>query len=230
MKEQDRGVRWFNTRFYPHYCTGRAARYEVAVLPRLRQEAVTLFTPWGPRYDYADRGTRIRPGDKELTALAFLAHIWNRFGRCMPYKSWRWLFLGADIYGSRINSLPAPAVDEYFASFREHLAGLIPQAEFRLWSEFDPAASVLRADIAANFQQYFPPWLEAKAATTARNMGLGADHRPYLIERLTEATLIEQQFSPIKVSAVARHKDDHVDGELPRLYLVPPELQRPWMG
>ena len=37
----------------------------------------------------------------------------------------------------------------------------------------------------------------------------------YLTERLTEAEIIETLYRPIKISAVGRHKDDGVDGNLP---------------
>jgi len=60
-------------------------------------------------------------------------------------------------------------------------------------------------------------------------MGKGGDPKEYLVERLAEAMFIETTLHPIKISCVARHKDDKVDWELPRLYFLPERLHAPWL-
>lgn len=51
----------------------------------------------------------------------------------------------------------------------------------------------------------------------------------YLRERICEAEIIEAVYKPIKVSAVGKNKDNGVDRELPRIYILTSELQFPWL-
>lgn len=229
MKEQDPGVKWFNTSFYPQRNTGRAVRYEDGVLPRLREQTVTLFTPWGPRYKWETRGVDIKKGDKEFDVLNFLSALRNELVQNMPKKNFRWIFLGADLYGTRINNLPSDIVDRYFTGLVECLAWILPTAEFKLWSEFDDDAEKYRQNIRRNLSDFVDDNLLFRANQTARTMERKGNPQEYLVERLAEAMLIEETFRPIKVSCVGRHKDDKVDWELPRLYFLPELLQAPWM-
>lgn len=227
MKEQDLGVRWFNTVFYPQRKTARAVRYEGCVLPRLRENEVTLFTPWGPRYYWQERGTEIGPNDKEVEVLTFFSRMLKEWRENMPGKKFTWLFLGADLYGTRINGLPEEPVGLYFENLRWWLAEILPLAEFRLWSEFDQEAAPLRERVGADLHQRLSRLIIDRARRTSRVMGGAAE--TYLTERLTEADLIETLYRPIKVSAVGRHKDAEVDGSLPRLYFLPETLWAPWL-
>lgn len=227
MREQDPGVKWFNTVFYPRAKTARAVRYEDGVMPRLREDEPRLFTPWGPRYHWQERGTEIGPDDKEIEVLIFFSQLIERWRENMPGKKFSWLFLGADLYGTRINGLPAEPVGLYFASLRLWLDEILPATEFRLWSEFDQEAETLRERIRPDLQERLSWSAIDRAEKTSRLMGGAAE--AYLTERLTEADLIESLYHPIKVSAVGRHKDDEVDGDLPRLYLLPERLWAPWL-
>lgn len=229
MKEQDAGVKWFNTVFYPLKKTGRAVRYEDGVLPRLRKKEIILFTPWGPRYSWEKRGVIIQETDKEVEALNFLVELLDELRKNMPDKIFRWVVLGADLYGTRINKLPAEAASGYFNSFAEWLRRIIPIAEFQLWSRFDNAAEAYRQEVSANFDKLISRESLSRANQTARAMGRNSSAKEYLVERLAEAMLIEHALKPIKISCVARRKDDNVDWGLPRLYFLPEELQAPWM-
>jgi hypothetical protein len=51
----------------------------------------------------------------------------------------------------------------------------------------------------------------------------------YLRERICEAEMIESIYAPIKVSVVPKNKDNEVDRNLPRVYLIPPAVQLPWL-
>ncbi len=51
----------------------------------------------------------------------------------------------------------------------------------------------------------------------------------YLRERIAEALIVEKIFAPVKVSAVAKNKDNEVDMNLPRLYIIPEREQFPWL-
>jgi hypothetical protein len=231
MKEADAGVKWFRTAFFcrDKYRAGRPVRYEDngGVLCRLRFNNITLFTPWGPRYDWKNRGVEIKSGHREVTVLNFLAQMFNELRTNMPGKNIRWLFLGADLYGARINCLPVSAVGEYFASLAEWLRIALPESEFRLWSEFDKLAEVHRQYARNNFSKLVPNGFLAVAAETAKRFG--SDPKIYIVERLAEARLMEELFRPIKISLVGRGKDHKVDADLPRLYLLPKELHAPWL-
>ncbi|NQU83448.1 MAG: hypothetical protein HQ536_01935 [Parcubacteria group bacterium] len=229
MKEKDPGVKWFNTIFYPRRKTGRAVRYEDGVLSRLRQQNVVLFTPWGPRYSWQARGKIIQADDKEVRVIHFLAEILQEWKVNMPDKIFRWIFLGADLYGTRINRVPAEIVTDYFGSLAEWLKKVLPETEFRLWSEFNHSAEIYRRRIDENFEKYVNQKLLWCATRTAKAMDRGGDPREYLIERIAEAIVIEELFHPVKISCVARGKDDKVDWNLPRLYFVPEILHAPWL-
>jgi hypothetical protein len=229
MKEQDVGIKWFNTVFYPEKNTGRAVRYRDGILDRLRQQEIVLFTPWGPRYSFESRGVTIRDSDKEMEVLKFLANFFAELQQNMRGKRFRWMFLGADLYGSRINNLPQDVVSSYFDSLRERLNQVLPVAEFSLWSQFDSLAELYRERVRTDFKDLITPEVMVRAMQTARAMGRNSSAHDYLVERLAEATLIENNFRPIKISCVARHKDHIVDWNLPRLYLVPKHLHAPWL-
>jgi hypothetical protein len=229
MKEEDVGVKWFNTVFYPQRRAGRAVRFENGVLPRLRAPEVTFFTPWGPRYSWETRGVVIQEGDREVEVLNFLARLLGELRQNMPGKSFRWVLLGADLYGTRINGLPCEVVTNYFESLTQWLGQILPIAEFQLWSQFDKKAEEYRREIRVDFDDLISPELLSRTNRTARAMGRGGDPKEYLVERLVEAALVEEAFHPIKISCVARHKDDEVDGALPRLYFLPEHLHAPWL-
>lgn len=230
----DPEIKWFNTIFYPRNKIARAVEYEHGVLARLHGYGcvgpeIILFTPWGPRYDCEKRGIEIKPGDKEIETLNFLAALLAKWQEKMPNKKFHWIFLGADLYGTRINNLPENAVAEYFASLARWLAQILPEAEFRLWSEFDKEVGNSRRNIWENFGDFVDSNLLIRAQKTAQAMGNGSDPKAYLVERITEAIFIEDTYRPIKISCVPKYKDDKVDWILPRLYLVPTHLHAPWM-
>ncbi len=229
MKEIDHGVRWFNATYYRNNKVFSAVLYEEKILPRLRENKVTLFTPWGPRYSFAERGTEIDSQDKEVEVLKFLSKMIACLKAAMPEKEFSWIFLGADLYGTRINGLDLESVRNYFDWLQMWLSDLIPEATFKLWSEFDLEAEAYRQEVANNFAKYSNPKLLERAERTAKGMGRGSSAREYLVERFAEALLIEERFRPIKVSCVNRGKDATVDLELPRLYFLPENLQAPWM-
>lgn len=231
MKSKDgkAEIKWFNTVFYPQRKTARAVRYEDGVLPRLRKEKITFFTPWGPRYKWETRGTIIRVGDKEVDVLHFLREILEECKRNMKEKTFRWVFLGADLYGNRINNLPNGITERYFESLADWIAEIIPEAEFILWSKFDQGAEIYRKKICNEFNRYADMGLLNRAIKTAHSMGNQGCSKKYLIERISEAMLVEELFEPIKISCAPRHKDDKVDYMLPRLYFLPKHLNAPWL-
>lgn len=229
MKEQDYAVRWFAQEFYPRQHTARAVFYEDKLLARLRQTEIRFFTPWGPRYSWRGRGTFVHLNDPEVALLQFLARLFQILKEHMPGKTFRWLFLAADLYGTRINHLPSDIVRDYFESLRGRLNEILPEAELVFWSEFSELAEPYRQRAKADLCHQLSPAVITAAENTARLMDCGGDPHQYLVERLAEARLIEELWEPIKVSCVRRSKDDEVDADLPRLYLVPEKYHAPWL-
>lgn len=229
MKKEREEIKWFNTVFYPKYKTARAARYEDGILTRIKENLINIFTPWGPRYSWQKRGTTIHANDKETKVLKLLQNLSYELKMNMPSKTFNWIFVGADLYGTRINTLPKHAVAEYFSSLEICIKGLFPDSSFHLWSSFDKDAESFREEVNNNFDKYVDPRLLRRTHETAKMMNGGGDPRKYLIERISEAILMEKTFRPIKVSCAPRYKDDKVDLDLPRLYLLPEELQAPWL-
>lgn len=227
MKERDSDVKWFNTEFYPHNRVASAVRYEDGILPRLCEAEVNFFSPWGPRYSWEARGMVIEPKDREVATLQFLAGLYGEVLRGMPSKGLHWIFLCADLYGTKINDLSDEPVSEYFASLRSWLAEILPLAEFRLWSEFSNQAEPCRELVRVNLSQIVGQSILTRAVQTSQKMGGNATD--YLVERLAEAMLIEELYHPIKVSLAPKGKDAEVDYRLPRLYLLPEDLQAPWL-
>lgn len=227
MKIADSVVRWFVTEFYPRRRIVTATRYEEVIVPRLGDKAINFFSPWGPRYKWQVRGTTIKDGDPEVQTLSFLADLFIEMRGQMPAKKLSWIFLGADLYGTRINTLPTNVVADYFASLQNWLKNLIPEAEFVLWSDLDALAMSYRERARANLGELIGPNVRFRANRTAAMMKGSADE--YLVERLAEAMLIEDLCHPIKISLVPKSKDAEVDHHLPRLYILPEELQAPWL-
>ena len=112
-------IKWFNCDFYPSKRTGRAVRYEDGVLPRMKEVHTKLFTPWGPRYDWETRGVEIFEEHREVQTLAYLAKLFTELKAQMPEKTWQWIFLAADTYGTRVNKLSTQVVQEYFSSLKK---------------------------------------------------------------------------------------------------------------
>lgn len=225
-------LKWFRCIKQPLDSTGRSERCDEpgGGFDRFRNPQVQLFTPWGPRYDWEARGMVIKPDHKEVELLQFFADLLAELQENMPWHTFEWTFLAADLYGARINHLPPEVVEDYFDSVQEVLAEYLPEASLRRWSEFDEQAEPYRQAIRDNFDDEFRSALVHRARKTAKAMGLGSNSDDYLVERLAEARLIEDWLHPVKISPVARHKNQGVDGTLPVFYFVPPELHAPWMG
>ncbi len=198
-KEKDPGVKWFNVEFYPENYSGHAVHYHErdGVLDRLRQPTVTFFTPWGPRYSWERRGTEILPEHKEMQTLQHLANLFEQMKNNMPRKQWRWVFVGADLYGTRINKLPEEAVFAYFESLKRRLGEMIPEAEFHLWSTYDAQVEEKRRLIREKgLRELIPGNVLLGAQLVAGKGAFTGSAMDYLVERIAEAQLVEELFHP----------------------------------
>lgn len=232
MKEQDGAVKWFNCEFYPRHKVMNAVLYHEKVLPRLRQDEVTFFTPWGARKEHARFcGERVKASilcgvDPEYATLMFLAGLYREICEGLAPKRVRWILLGADLYATRINHVYPEWVDGYMKHLEAWVKQEMPSAEFYHWSTFDQVAEHYREIARDNLCTLIGLSTRERAERTAQYMGGNADE--YLVERIAEALFVEHHFHPIKISLVPKHKDAKVDCELPRLYLVPEKLRAPW--
>ena len=99
------------------------------------------------------------------------------------------------------------------------------------WSEYDsiadPYREAMNETLSMGLCQFDGGLLQRAEATTGK-MQRNSSPIAYLVERAVEAMVIEKMYQPIKLSCVARHKDDKIDLDLPRLYIVPEELTAPW--
>lgn len=226
-RETDPGIKWFNCRWYPSHKQEGSVQYHTAdgTLTRLRKPQVTLFTPWGPCYHPESLATR--GYDRERRTLAFLAETLWQLEMNLP-REWRWILLGADLYGTRLNGLSDEAVHTYFAKVSMLVHEYLPQAEWHLWSAYDTLVQTKRGQAEAELPRRISGTVKQRAKHTSERRGFGS-FESYLIERLTEAFYVEETWAPIKLSLAPRHKDSEVDAELPRLYVVPPELRTPWL-
>lgn len=161
--------------------------------------------------------------------MNFLAGLFGELKRNMPDKNFRWVILGADLYGTRINNLPIDITSEYFESLTDWLHQILPIAEFQIWSQFDDSAERYRQMVRENFDTLVSEHLLSRANQTAQAMERNSSATNYLVERFAEAMLVESILKPIKISCAPRHKDDSVDWELPRLYFLPDSLHVPWL-
>ncbi len=235
MKQNDSGVKWFVTDYYPSHRTGRAVHMEGknGILDRLSRKEITFFTPLGPRYDWEKRGIKVLLDDAEARLLRFLKqNVYMPMEVLFSRKDFKWIFLGADSYGSNINNLPSDVVRNYFLEMGNLVKTIFPnpKVSFELWSSYEELAMPYKEKVQLDIAKYVPSHIRSNAKSVAEKMGLGGNHSEYLVERVAEALLIDDLYHPIKISCVARYKDDYVDVNLPRLYLVPSSNHAPWMG
>lgn len=188
-----------------------------------------LFVPWG-----------VKPEGKPFLEKTVMDNI-QSIQRLLNARgiNTQVLLMPADLYATEINRLDAEKVKKYFGFIEEQAV----QRGFTVkpWS-------IIRTE---NIKQYMkrskelseeklrsllpPPVVDGALDAAKRRSGyfLREDVEnaafAYLRERVCEAEIIEIAYQPIKISAVAKNKDNGVDRDLPRLYLIPPDQQFPWL-
>lgn len=211
-----------------------------------RDNTLQLFTPWGPPYNKDALNLREGPEIKTLKKLAEIARIFTSHKIDI-----QWIILGADLYGTEINRLGSlngpPRISEevvkrYFSNLGRALSVRLSKSKLYLWSQI---RSKYQTAYFAYQQEYDSEKIKRligesslkQMVYTARlichlNSSEEAEIMAlrYVQERICEARLIEAIWHPIKISLAPRHKDEIVDMELPRLYLIPKELQTPWLA
>lgn len=192
---------------------------------------VTLFVPWGAR----PTGSF---GESEITVLNRLANLKEMLLRRKISSSL--LLMPADLYATEINNqVASEQADSYFRTVTEEAEirgftaipwSAIRQAHIELYTQ---RSSELTTE---NIQKLLSANKIVKAFDAAgRRSGYTERTKiqnaafAYLRERICEAEMIESIYAPIKVSVVPKNKDNEVDRNLPRVYLIPPAVQLPWL-
>ena len=211
-----------------------------------RDSALRLFTPWGPPYNKEALDLREGSEIKTLKKLAEIARLFASYEIDV-----QWVILGADLYGTEINRLGRldgpPRISEevvkrYFSNLNRALLVRLPQAKLYLWSQirFEHQTAYSRYQEDYNTErigQLIGETLLKQMTYTAKLIcRLSSKEEAeimalrYLKERISEALLVEEIWQPIKISLAPPGKDEIVDMNLPRLYLIPKELQTPWLA
>lgn len=214
-------------KYYFEYGEAKVARFNEGIIPRLGAKEGIFFTPLGPRYDFDLRGDEILAHHAEMKLLEFLSN-WLKTWPAEFATPTTWIFLAADYYGTDINRLPAAKVNKYFISFEEKVKSLMgSKAKFVKWSEEREKATAYRETAQSRYSMLRARTLGRAELIAARK---GGDAKQYLVERITEALYMEAKFKPIKISCANPQDDGDVDMHLPRLYVVPEHLRKPWRG
>jgi len=225
-EERKPGIQWLDTCFCSAKQTEAVLYKERILAGLLAMPGVSLFTHWEPRYDWRERGIEIRLGDKEMETLIHFADILAELRANMPEHWFRWEFLGADLHGIRANGLPKEVVAQYFDSLDRMILRIFPverhngqrDIDFTLWSEVESNRL----------------YKVKQTRDTVKKEGYSD---AYLVERMTEARVLKTSgimgggvTTLIKASCAPRQEDDMVDLDIPRLHLLPANLQTPWIS
>lgn len=197
---------------------------------RVNGSTLTLFVPWGvrptgiPRLE-TDVIKRLVSLESSLSSRDVNAQI---------------LIMPADVYATEVNNQVDPGqVMRYFA-FIENIAkqngfSVKPWSEIRSENlgiyqrrvEELTEEEITKFLSPANFQEALGAASRRSGYNTEEDVRKAAF--AYLRERICEAEIIENTYQPIKVSVTSRNRDDGVDGNLPRIYIIPANLQFPWL-
>ncbi|MBU1201710.1 MAG: hypothetical protein KJ583_06490 [Nanoarchaeota archaeon] len=188
------------------------------------QGVLNLFVPWGPKYNYVEKGITVGLPEKQTIAeLKCLVDFFKENN----YKPNLFLMF-ADSYGTEINSLPVDVVKGYFSNLEKYVGDSL-DCKPLWWSKIKDSKRYfeLKNDVEKNFFDYVDKDVYEDNLMTAKKFKGGADSaKIYSLERVTEGLLIEELYSPIKLSLVKKEKDA-LDGPLKRLYVI--ESRKPWM-
>jgi hypothetical protein len=194
-----------------------------------------LFSPWGPRYN--NRSPKIEENDPETNTLREIKNIFNKFND-LGYTI-KFLLMPADAYGTEVNNLSQTFVTDYFKWLEDRTNKELKtlnqcDVEVKLWSEIREEQKnrydTLSFEIDQNFNSYikdgeFQNAMQVAKVFNPKNAQSSA--RKYCIERLVEGNIINEIYTPIKLSLVRKEKDT-LDGPLKRIYLI--KNRAPWLG
>jgi len=210
--------------------------YKEDIISRFKNSSIntplTLFVPWGVRPE----GTF---GPYELAALNRVNN-YKKLLQTYDIPS-TILIMPADVYAIEINGYPQESTVNYFNRVSQEAEALNftvkPWSVIRSENE-DAYNNILRWE--ANPESLWRTipkslWYRDLLAAAYRRTKQQGDQAitkaafDYLKERIAEARIIESVYKPIKLSMVSPKKDNVVDCDLPRLYILPRGLRFPWI-
>jgi len=194
------------------------------------QIPLTIFIPWGARAN----------GDMtqyESNALSYIYDFSQGLrSRNIPNIP---LIMPADVYATEINTMNCLSTNRYFTQIEN--AARQMGFDTKRWSDIraenmDRYTELTYWNSEQMIWRWFPKaqWYRSilpasMERNTSDNRSAASSAFNYLRERLCEARITEEQYRPIKYSLVSKEKDDTLDGELPRLYVLPRPLRFPWL-
>lgn len=197
---------------------------------RKENKARTLFTPWG-------HGPQASVGVKERSIFYRIRQVINILNAASILTEP--LIMPADLYALQIDARPPAEVNQYFTEI-ERLAdefGFTPKKWSQIRIENISRYDQLAAELSDEELTKIIPETIIEGAVYQAGLWSGYNNQEqieqaaydYLRERIIEATIVNEVYAPIKLSAVARGKDVFVDGPLPAIYVIPPDEQFPWL-
>lgn len=200
---------------------------------RASPDPLTLFIPWG-----ASRA-KTRANDQDKAALRLV----EQYSRMLlsygiPNET---LIMPVDVYAIEINDDDQARVAQYFLAIGAEAESLgfsvdpwsaIRERNRELYEstirwECSPEALWRSTPKALWYDSLLPASL-ARHANRGEDKALQSAFR-YLQERIAEARVIDAVYQPLKLSMGSKQKDDIVDRELPRVYLLEKNLRFPWL-
>lgn len=197
---------------------------------RATKETLILFVPWGMRTE----------GQPELEKIAMrrIQSVEEKL-RTRGINA-QTLIMPADLYATEVNNQVSRETAEQYFPFITQIA--IGQGfKIKPWSEIRAENAQIYTKLAAQLtpeeiRNLLKQGVITRALDAAsRRSGYFSESDiersafAYLRERICEAEIVEDIYKPVKVSVVSKSKDTGVDRDLPRLYIIPENLQFPWL-
>lgn len=197
------------------------------------EQPVTLFVPWGvsPLRTYSNNYDQAA-----LDQIKRYSLLLARYG--VPNEV---MIMPADLYATEINRYDLDLADQYCYAIAyeadDRGFSVKPWSKIRE-QNMEQYESILRYECSPDALPRSTPkalWYRSLLpASISRNSDRGEDAVResafrYLQERISEARIIESVYAPVKLSMVTPTKDNIVDRELPRLYILEDSLRFPWL-
>ncbi len=205
---------------------------ETIIKRLMGEQKPTLFIPWGVRNSSYF-------GSKEQKAMDQIDVVRGLLQKRTidPLI----LLMPADLYALEVNKLLEPKnVRAYFDQVKNEgeRRGYTVMPWSTIRSDNQDIYDTLATKYTDNALQTLLPNSVIESATRAAGKNSGYTDSDgivraafrYLRERVCEATIVENCWQPIKLSMAPKNKDNAVDMELPRLYVLPENLVLPWKG
>lgn len=202
---------------------------ERVAITRMSGEPLNLFIPWG-----------VRPEGQPKYEQQVLDRI-KTFQDSLKLRNVnaKVLLMPADLYATEVNNIDMKLTDDYF-----RLIGNLAcdrSFEVKSWSQIrtenketykrragELTPKVIQQTIGIGKVLDAIDTARRRSGYTLRKQIENAAYA-YLRERVCEAEIVESIYRPIKLSMVTKNKDNIVDRDLPRVYIIPTELQFPWL-